>query len=395
MGPLNRAGGWRRLNVAITRARRRVEIVTSVLPADFVGDLKNDGIRHLRRYIDFAVRGVQALALDLSESAGDAESPFEEEVLRTIRSWGYDAIPQVGCASYRIDIGIRHPDQPGRFLLAVECDGAMYHSSKVARDRDRLRQRVLEGLGWRFHRIWGISWYRDRAGEEQRLRDAIDAAFISDDQPPATASAPSTTPIEVATETVDFSAPPAWVSPYQAPKLPWANSCYDMHAPDARPRLRQLVRLAIEQEAPVHDERVLRAAREAWNVGRAGARIRDAFNSVIGEFIRLELVTRDRAGFIRLTRADGGPVRVPTDDPDSVRPISQMPPEELEAAIIRITADAGSIGRDDLRVRVARLFGWGRVGGDIGDAIDSAIARTNRDGRMTEEGAYLRAVPLA
>jgi hypothetical protein len=144
-GPLNRQGGERRLNVAITRARRRVELVSSIAGTEpeFGTDLR-DGPRHLQRYLDYAARGPVALALELGEASLDTESPFEEEVLRTIRSWGYRAEPQVGTAGYRVDIGVWHPSVSGRFALGVECDGRMYHSSKVARDRDRLRQEVLE-----------------------------------------------------------------------------------------------------------------------------------------------------------------------------------------------------------------------------------------------------------
>ncbi len=167
-GPLNRAGGERRLNVAITRARRRVEVVTSLRAGDFQ-PTTSDGPRHLGRYLDFIERGMTALAIDLSESDRDAESPFEEEVLRVIRSWGFNAHPQVGVADYRIDVAVADPSKPGRFILGIECDGAMYHSSKVARDRDRIRQEVLEGLDWTIHRIWGPAWYRNRPNEEERL----------------------------------------------------------------------------------------------------------------------------------------------------------------------------------------------------------------------------------
>ena len=131
-GPLNREGGQRRLNVAITRARRRVEVVATISAGDIVSN--NPSINHLRRYLDYAERGHPALAVDLKGSMGDAESLFEEEVLNSLRSMGHDAVPQVGVAGYRIDIGVRHPTRPGSYLLGVECDGASYHSSKVARD---------------------------------------------------------------------------------------------------------------------------------------------------------------------------------------------------------------------------------------------------------------------
>jgi transcription elongation GreA/GreB family factor/very-short-patch-repair endonuclease len=125
---------------------------------------------------------------------GDAqpESPFEESVLAVLRKLGYDVQPQVGVAGYRIDLGIRHPRLPGRFVLGVECDGAMYHSSKAARDRDRLREGVLRGLGWELHRIWGTDWYRDRAGAEARLRTAVESAIAH----AAVPNPPVTRPIE-------------------------------------------------------------------------------------------------------------------------------------------------------------------------------------------------------
>jgi hypothetical protein len=162
-----------------------------------------------------------------------------------------------------------------------------------------------------------------------------------------------------------------------------------MHTPEARPKLRQLIRVVIEKEAPVHEERVLRAVREAWNVGRAGARIRQAFDNVIAD-LTIGVITRDRAGFIRLMGPQAAVVRVPTDHPESVRPINQMPPEELQAALIQLTADASSIGHDDLRVRVARLFGWARVGTDISNASDSAIRRAIDDRAIVESQDLLR-----
>ena len=172
--------------MAITRARRRVEVVATISAGDIVSD--NPSIKHLQRYLDYAERGQPALAVDLEGSQGDAESPFEEEVLNSLRSMGHDAVPQVGVAGYRIDVGVRHPTKPGSYLLGVECDGASYHSSKVARDRDRLRQEVLEGLGWSIHRIWSTSWFADRRGEERRLADAITASLRGDAQPPSQSS---------------------------------------------------------------------------------------------------------------------------------------------------------------------------------------------------------------
>jgi very-short-patch-repair endonuclease len=378
MGPLNKQGGWRRLNVAITRARRRVEIVTSVLAGAFPGDVTAPGVRHLQGYLDFADRGLPALALDLDESGRDAESVFEEEVLRTIRGWGYDAVPQVGLAGYRIDIGIRDPRMPGQFLFGVECDGAMYHSSKVARDRDRLRQGVLEGLGWKIHRIWGISWFRDRAGQEKRLREAIELALNGDKVTQAVIDRrPS---IHVSHHAVDFSARPKWAIDYKVAKPTPPKNWVEMHDPNARPDIRRMVLEVARIEVPVHEDVVLRSIREAWGVGRAGHRIREAFDTVLTELTERNELSRDRNGFLRIREKEFEVVRVPTDDPASSRSVSQVPSEELDNAVYWTVESAHTIDQDALVTSVARLFGWGRVGSEISDAIEDSIDR------MVDEG---------
>ena len=128
---------------------------------------------------------------------------------------GYTVEPQVGAAGYRIDIGVRHPAHPGVFALGIECDGYMYHSSPAARDRDRLREQVLVGLGWRLHRIWGTAWYRHRPDEERRLVAAIEDAV---DAPVTGRLSGVTDPFErakVEVEVVDPDQPPPWTTPYQ------------------------------------------------------------------------------------------------------------------------------------------------------------------------------------
>jgi hypothetical protein len=151
-----------------------------------------------------------ALAQDAPQSLGDAESVFEEQVASVIRSWGYTVHPQVGAAGYRIDIGVLHPDHPGEYVLAVECDGAAYHSPPTARDRDRLREQVLCGLGWRIHRIWGISWWRDRAVQERRLKQAIEDAVADADGRPVQVQPSVDRQCDILFEEIDTAAPPEW-----------------------------------------------------------------------------------------------------------------------------------------------------------------------------------------
>ncbi len=174
-GPLNNEGGERRLNVAITRAKHEV-LVFSCLRADHI-DLtrtKARGVRDLKYFLDYAERGRQALASATSASAdAKADSEFEKMVAERIRKEGYEVHHQVGCSDYRIDLAIVDPQANGRYLLGVECDGATYHRSATARDRDKLRQLILEGLGWKIHRIWSTDWWHDPDKEIQKLLNRI------------------------------------------------------------------------------------------------------------------------------------------------------------------------------------------------------------------------------
>lgn len=393
MGPLNKANGWRRLNVAITRAKRRVEIVTSVLADDFVGSMASDGLRHLRGYLDYAQRGVAALALDLEDSAGDAESPFEEEVLRAIRGWGYEAVPQVGVAGYRVDIGVRHPEKRGTYVLGVECDGAMYHSSKVARDRDRLRQEVLEGLGWRIHRIWGTAWYRDRQAQERRLRNAIEVAIAGQDSAESREVRAPTTPV-VQHEAVELDGPPRWAVPYKLAEIN-VRTNYEMHEPEARGELRRVIEAVVRAEGPVHEARVLQAVREAWGKGKAGARMRESFHTAVHELSRT-VIQRDSRGFLNVRDASSATVRVPTgDDARTEREVKHVPTEELRLAIRHLVADAHTITHDELSRHVARVFGWQRRGTDIRANLDDVTADLIGSGELHDENGELRTATTA
>ena len=184
-GPLNRQGGWRRLNVAITRARREMMVFAS-FPPDRI-DLNRtsaEAVRDLKHFLEFAERGPRALGEAVMGSVGGFESPFEQAVARGLRERGWTAVPQIGVSRFRIDLGVVHPDRPGDYLAGVECDGASYHSAATARDRDKVRESVLVGLGWRLARVWSTDWWHDAPGALDRLdaalRSMLEAARAKD-----------------------------------------------------------------------------------------------------------------------------------------------------------------------------------------------------------------------
>lgn len=159
-GPINKEGGHRRLNVATTRARHKIKIFSSLRPEDIdLSRTKARGVSDLKTYLDFAINGPRVLASQASPTGREPDSPFEAAVIQALRERNWQVVPQVGVSGYRIDMAVINKNKPGTFLLGIECDGATYHSAPSARDRDRLRQIVLENLGWKIHRIWSTDWW--------------------------------------------------------------------------------------------------------------------------------------------------------------------------------------------------------------------------------------------
>ena len=182
-GPLNREGGERRLNVALTRSRKQMLIFTSLNPDKMdLSRTEARAVADLKHFLDFADKGPIALASATDGSVGDVESPFEAEVVKSLRSKGWEVESQIGVSSFRIDIGIKHPDKPGRYLAGVECDGATYHSSYVAKERDKIRQSELEGRGWTLFRIWSPDWWLDRRKATEEIHTLLQDHLEADRQ---------------------------------------------------------------------------------------------------------------------------------------------------------------------------------------------------------------------
>jgi very-short-patch-repair endonuclease len=175
-GPLNKAGGERRLNVAITRAKMRAIIVASI-SADDVTATGSQGARLLRDYLAYATSGGSREVLQVAPvQKYDLDLPLEDDVYQALDAEGLMVRRQVGCSGYRIDLAVEDPQRPGSFLLGIECDGSSYRSGKTARDRDRTRWNVLRGLGWNMHRIWSRDWVIDRKGEVQKVKVVLERA---------------------------------------------------------------------------------------------------------------------------------------------------------------------------------------------------------------------------
>jgi very-short-patch-repair endonuclease len=181
-GPILSAGGRRRLNVAATRAKEQVIVVSSFSYSDINSTQvkPGTGLEFLKHYLEYASTGGKIMS---SGATGEPMNDFEADVNEALSAKGIQITPQVGCSKFRIDLAASHPSSPGRFVLAIECDGATYHSSYTARDRDRLRQQQLQNLGWTFHRIWSTDWFMRKAEEVDRAVQAFHKAVAASDSP--------------------------------------------------------------------------------------------------------------------------------------------------------------------------------------------------------------------
>ena len=185
-GPLNRAGGERRLNVAVTRARHAMTVVASITAADI--DLARtgaEGAKLLKSFLDYAERGPEALPALSAEKSAAEDTSFEQAVADELVRRGLTVQRRIGFGGYTVDIAVVDPKRNGTYILGVECDGASYRSAATARDRDRLRRTVLEGLGWSLVRVWSTEWVRDREKQVRRIFAALEVARNPQRKPPS------------------------------------------------------------------------------------------------------------------------------------------------------------------------------------------------------------------
>jgi very-short-patch-repair endonuclease len=355
LGPLNQAGGERRLNVLITRARRRCVVFTNLSPDDL--DLRRAGgagIRAFKSFLAFAKDGRLEASAALKR---EADSEFEAQVRAALTRAGYEVETQVG-GGYRIDLAVVDPAAPGRYLLGIECDGPRYHSARWARDRDRLREAVLRGLGWRLHRIWSADWHRNRDEALGRCLAAIDASK-AEPAPPRAAS-PRTAAILRSSET-PAAAP---VAPYVPAKV--GASLGDTHLAELPlETVAQFVGAIVNDEGPVHGEEVKRRVLEAIQA-RSGSRRDAAIDDAIAA-ASARGVVRKRGDFL-WPRKDA-PV-VPRDRsglPDASRRHDYVCDEECLAALDRAVAEACGCDGDEAVTQAIRLLGIRRN--------DEALAR--------------------
>ncbi|RFB90753.1 helicase [Rhizobium leguminosarum bv. trifolii] len=392
-GPLGAEGGERRLNVLISRAKRRCEVYSSITDEDI--DLergKGKGVFAFKLFLHFARTG----RLSMSQRTDrQMDSIFEEQIMAALQERGYQVHPQVGIAGFFIDLAVADEAVPGRYLLGIECDGASYHDSRSARDRDRLRQAVLEDHGWNIHRIWSTDWFQRPKAELERLVAAIEQAksnALSGGE--AAHAAVRAVPFEVVTiERAD-------VTEVGLQQVSFENSTpiYEevSLAPHRATELHEapigllvgLIKQTVEVEGPIHRDEVITRIRTAWGLQRAGnridAHIGNAINTAVnaahvyrsGEFLLwpgAEIRLRDRSVVSSL----------------SLRRIEMIPPMEIDGGLTSLIGTGLGATENEAVNAVARGLGFKSTSSQLRDVIVSRIEVLKSDGELQERDGIL------
>ncbi|PIQ84626.1 MAG: hypothetical protein COV75_01315 [Candidatus Omnitrophica bacterium CG11_big_fil_rev_8_21_14_0_20_63_9] len=394
-GPLSNEGGERRLNVLISRAKKRCEVFSSILAEDI--DLERAsgrGVATLKTFLEFARTG----RLGISRRSGlEEQSPFEEAVRRALESLGYEVHPQVGIAGFFIDLAVVDRERHGRYVLGIECDGAAYHSSRSARDRDRLRQAVLEDHGWVIHRIWSTDWFQRPQEQLRKIAEAIEQAKVAVDEiahheaPAVSVTVTTSGEDEIERDTVlklGNNALDGLSKPYVEARFPVPRHQEPHEIPPKK--MAEIVFRIIQEEGPIHEDEVVIRVRSLWNLGRAGSRIQDAVSTAVRSLVKEKQCVRED-GFVTVPGAS-----VTVRDRESVSSLSlrkpeMLPPAEIRAAILALVDAHHGATKEEIPVAVARMLGFGSTSSQLREMIQAQTARLNREGLVVEvDGMFKR-----
>jgi very-short-patch-repair endonuclease len=372
-GPLAAEGGERRLNVLISRAKERCTVFSSITAEDVKAAPGKLGVNAFKEFLQFAEKGYFDVPIDTEKGF---DSDFEESVALFLVKHGYRVQPQVGMAGFFIDIGVVDPNNENRFYCGIECDGATYHSSRSARDRDRLRQEILESRGWKIYRIWSTDWFHRRSDQESKLLDYL--STLHDSDVTEAVAFQDVDPIPDVFEPISKAENSkdqilcSYIE-YDTNELITKNSLYS--TPVSQRSI--LVTKIVEIEGPIHQDEVARRLAKLFGLEKAGDKIKAAtleglkgatglsvendFWSISGE---TQKIVRNRSKVVNR----------------NLEKAEYLPPNEIRTALEYLVISSVQIEYAELVQQVSRLFGFQRCGPDlktvIGKELDREIGKT-------------------
>ena len=380
-GPLTAEGGERRLNVLITRAKRRCHVFTNLRAADIdLNRTSSRGVRALKTFLAYAEIGV--LEDPAGESGREIDSPFQMAVATKLRSLGYDIHEEVAAGGKFIDLAVVDPEHPGRYIIGIECDGASYHSSRSARDRDRIREQHLRNLDWRLYRIWSTDWFHNPERELNRAVDAIEEAK---------AATPTNRPMQqksrphIERKYGGDVANALTAQRYELAQPKVNIRYYELHEAPGSLLLGPITEI-VRVEGPVHVSELQRRIADAVGVARIGSRIKQNFGWAMGNAERKGLIVR-KGEFLWSTDMNVPIVR----DRRDIRGkrIEMVSPEEIAQALRMIVKHSYGMDRKEAAIEAARLLGFRNVSKNTGNRVLQVLENLIKSGDLVATGAQV------
>ncbi len=371
-GPLNRDGGWRRLNVAVSRARYEMKIF-STLKADQI-DLSRtsaEGVAGLKSFLEYAEKGKETMAFSNHNAIVKARS-LVDVIAAKIRERGYDVHTNIGCSGYRIDIGVVHPEQKGEYILGVLCDGANYREAKTVRDREIIQLDVLHLLGWNIHRVWTMDWLENAEVVLEGIVKAIEEVPEKVEEEPE----PMIDEADFLPEEVVSPALPDYKQDYIACPVTFCGVSPDEFTFPARSGLiRDQIEAVLKVEAPISRGQLCRRVLSMWGISRIGSRIDDCFSNL---FSSMKLISSGFGKECFYWRSDQIPMELMNYRP-SFMSADDICPEEVSVAVKEVLETQIGLSKEDLVRETAKLLGFARMGtlveASMRRGIDMAILR--------------------
>lgn len=380
-GPLNKVGGERRLNVAVTRAKEQVVLFSSIHAHQIDLDRTDSvGVAHLKDFIDFAEKGFAAITDASTAETGNDE--LEATVAAFLAEKGYKVERSVGRSDCKIDIAVRNPQDESQYLLGIECDGRTYAHSATARDRDALLPSVLKSLGWRISSVWSVDWMFDRQHAEQRLLDALEEAKTAPVEPPPPPEASS--PMDFQSEAEELARPEDLYEKYRI----WRTNSIFLHGyftdSRTRPKIIDQIHAIVSVEAPICESLLYKRIARAWNI-----RLTDNYRKVIAMCLDMSGIAKTSSGAESVywtneqTPESYDGFRVPDAyDSDTKRAINEIPSEEIANAMLCIATDLGGCDKEAVYKETMKLFGLGGVTAKARISLDCAMDILERKGTV-------------
>jgi len=385
-GPLSNDGGERRLNVLISRAREACVVYSSITSEDIdTNRAKAKGARALKVFLRYAQHG---LLDSISGPGKDFDSEFERQVALALENEGYEVHPQVGTAGFFIDLAIVNPQKKGEYLLGIECDGANYHSSRSARDRDRLRHAVLEHHGWNMHRIWSTDWFQRPKESLKKVIEKIQLAEIGLG-PQQQTSTGANEGYQIARQemTNDEAEISVATEEYLEFVLPQRLSA---SIPDAdSSRLARRTTMVIRAESPVHEKEIIRRLTVNWGVKSSGSRIKKAVRAALEVSLQELDIAKDGEFY---TSSKVNPERIrdrSTVTSSNLKKAEFLPPMEVANAIVRCLEINPRSDIDGVSKVVSRSLGIKSRSTPITDLINVQIGNLVVSGKIKLDDGIL------